>query len=126
RPAPGILQSFTLTTKPVISLTSIVAADGGLTWNTANMTVSDYGVVRVLAGAVVWGPVVMTYQAGLTVVPAEYSLAARIIVQHLWQNTQRGQKGSVRPGLDTPGPPSSYSIPYAALELLGPQISGIA
>lgn len=127
--APGILQAFTLATKPVISLTSIVAADAGLTWNTANMTVNDYGVVRVLAGSVVWGPVVITYQAGMTVVPAEYGLAARIIVQHIWQNTQRGQKGSPRPGLETPGAGFTsfgYSIPNAALELLGPPISGIA
>lgn len=127
--APGILQSFTLTSKPVISLTSIVAVDAGLTWNTANMTVNDYGVVRVLAGAVVWGPVVITYQAGLTVVPAEYGEAAAIIIQHIWENTQRGRKGSPRAGLDTPGAGFTsfgYSIPNAALELLGPAISGIA
>lgn len=127
--SPDILQSFTLTTKPVISLTSVVAADGGLTWNPSNMTVTEGGVVRVLAGSVIWGPVTFTYEAGMLITPAEYSEAAGIIVQHIWQNTQRGQKGPARAGLETPGAGFTsfgYSIPYAALELLGPSLSGIA
>jgi hypothetical protein len=127
--APGILQSFVLSTKPVLSLTSVVAADGGLTWSPANMSVTEGGVVRVLAGSVVWGPVTFTYEAGMTLIPAEYGKAAEIIVQHIWQDTQRGQKGSPRAGLDTPGAgftSFAYSIPNKALELLGPTISGIA
>lgn len=125
RAAPGILQSFTLSTKPVLSLTSVVSAVVGLSWNPANMQVTEAGVVRVLAGAIVWGPVVFTYEAGMTVIPAEYAEAAGIIVQHIWQNTQRGQKGGTRAGLETAGA-FGYSIPYAALDLLGPSISGIA
>jgi hypothetical protein len=126
---PGVLQTFTVTKKPVISLTSVVAADGGLTWNVANMRATDAGVVEVLNGAVVWGPVVLTYVAGLAEIPANYTEAAEIIIQHLW-DTQRGSKGGAHVGgLDTPGAGFTsfgFAIPNRAMELLGPPVSGIA
>lgn len=126
---PGVLQTFTVTKKPVLSLTSVVAADGGLTWNVADMRATDAGVIEVLRGAIVWGPVVLTYVAGLQEIPANYTEAAEIIIQHQWQ-TQRGSMGGPRPGgLDTSGlgfTGFGYSIPNAALELLGERVGGIA
>lgn len=126
---PGVLQKFTVTKKPVISLTSIVSADGLTTWDTNNMRATDAGVVEVLAGAVVWGPVDMTYVAGLLVIPANHTEAAKNIIQHLWQ-TQRGSMGGPRPGgMDTSGlgfTSIGYSIPNAALEHLGERVGGIA
>lgn len=126
---PGVLQAFTVTKKPILSLTSIVAADGGLTWNVADMRGTDAGVIEVLNGAIVWGPVRITYVAGMQEIPANYAEAAEIIIQHLWQ-TQRGSTGGARPGgLDTSGlgfTGFGYSIPNAALELLGERVGGIA
>lgn len=125
----GVLQRFTLTKKPVISLTSVVSADGLTTWNVADMRATDAGVVEVLAGSVVWGPIVVTYVAGLQTIPANYTKATGIIIQHLW-DTQRGSSGSAHPaGLDTPGAGFTsfgFAIPNRAIELLGPSISGIA
>lgn len=126
---PGVLQKFTVVKKPVISLTSVAAADGGITWNVADMRATAAGVIEVLNGAVVWGPVVLTYVAGLQEIPANYTAAASIIVQHLW-GTQRGSKGSSHAGgLDTPGAGFTsfgYAIPNRAQELLGERVGGIA
>lgn len=126
---PDILQSFTLAYKPILSLTSVVSADGTTTWDVADMRGTDAGVVEVLDGAAVSGPVVITYQAGLQVIPANYLEAAETIIQHLWQ-TQRGTQGGPRPGgMDTSGlgfTSYGYSIPNAALEHLGDKIGGIA
>lgn len=127
--SPGVLQRIALTTKPILSITSVVSADGATTWNPADMRVTDAGVIEVLAGSVVWGPVDFTNIVGMQVIPANYTKAAEIIIQHLW-DTQRGSKGSAHAGgLDTPGAGFTsfgYAIPNRALELLGPSISGIA
>lgn len=126
---PGVLQRFTVTKKPVLSLTSVVSEDGTTTWDVSGMKATDAGVVKVLTGAVVWGPVVLTYEAGMQVIPAHYLEAAESIIQHIWQN-QRGTQGAPRPGvMDTSGlgfTGFGYSIPNAALELLGERVGGIA
>lgn len=126
---PGLLQKFTLTRKPVLALTSVQSADGGTTWNTADMRVTPAGVVEVRTGAVVWGPVDFVYRAGTPVIAAEHTEAAEIIIQHIWQ-TQRGTQGGPRPGgMDTSGlgfTSYGYAIPNAALELLGDRIGGLA
>jgi hypothetical protein len=123
----GVLQAFTLAVRPVVSLTSITMTGGSLSWSPATMDVTDAGVVRVLTGALVWGPVTITYEAGMTQIPAAYGKAARIVIQHLWQN-QRGARGAPRPGMvDALGTAfSSHALPPLAQELLGPNISGIA
>lgn len=127
--SPGVLQRIPLTTRPILSITSVVSSDGATTWSPANMRVTDSGVVEVLAGSIVWGPVDFTNVVGMQVIPANYTTATAIIVQHIW-DTQRGSKGGAHPaGLDTPGAGFTsfgYAIPNRALELLGPQISGIA
>lgn len=126
--APGILQHFTLAKIPVLSLTSIVSENGTLTWSPSDMRVGPDGVVKVLRGAIVWGPVIFTYEAGMTLIPADYSLAAEYIIQHLWE-TKRGSRGVPRAGgMDmAPGVGSAgYAIPNRALELLGPGPGGFA
>lgn len=126
---PGVLQSFTATKKPVLSLTSVVSADGLTSWDVSGMRGTDSGVIQVLSGAVVWGPVRLTYVAGMQVIPAECAESAEIIIQHIWEN-QRGTAGGPRPGgMDTSGlgfTSMGYAIPNAALELLGPSVGGIA
>ncbi|MFJ9114478.1 hypothetical protein ACIRJO_02900 [Streptomyces sp. NPDC102394] len=109
--------SFRLFNAPVVSLTSVVAADGSQTWNVANLRAAPSGLVRVLSGVAVTGLVTVTYVAGPAVIPANYQLAGLIVLQHLWQ-TQRGVYGTV-PGGGEIVVPAGFALPNRAMELLG-------
>lgn len=115
---------------PAVSLTSVATADGVTTWNVADLQVSASGIVvaKPTASTALVGDVLVTYVAGAAVVPANWALAARIIVQHLWE-TQRGTAGGPRPGgLDTPGAGFTrfgFAIPNRALELLTGGLPGV-
>jgi hypothetical protein len=119
--------SFLLQSAPVISLTTVVAVDGSQTWSTSAMHVHGRsGRVTVLSGSPLTGLVAWTYTAGYTVVPANFQLAALIILQHLWE-TKRGTMG-VQLGGDheTYVPGRGFAIPRRALELLGVALPGVA
>ena len=123
------VTSFVLRSAPVISLTSIVSLDGSQSWTVTAPTMYVDGTsscVTVLSGPPVKGSVLATYQAGYTAVPANFRLAALIIVQHLWE-TQRGAMG-VQLGGDTDNYVAGrgFAIPRRAIELLGPQLPGVA
>lgn len=123
-------QSFLLRSVPVLSLTSVTSLDGSLSWavGPSGMHVdSASGLVTVLSGAALSGTVLVTYQAGMTVFPANYRLAALIIIQHLWE-TQRGTMGTVMGGGDDSGYVAGrgFAIPRRAIELLGTQLPGVA
>lgn len=119
--------------KPVQSVTTLARVDGTLTWDVADLDVDvNSGLLRVVSGPLFSGLVSVTYEAGHDPVPANYNLAARIIVQHLW-STQRGAMGNRRvttvmddsmANLSNFG--RGYAIPNAALELLGEPIPVIA
>jgi len=112
---------------PVLSLTSVISADGATTWSTASLRVdAETGLVTVASGAAFTGALDVTYQAGEVVIPEDYRLAALIIVQHLWE-TQRGTMG-VQLGGDTEPymPGRGFAIPRRALELLDTQLPGVA
>lgn len=82
--------------RPVISLTSVRNVQTGLLYNTAGYDLDgNSGKVRSLTGGNFTGLLEFTYVAGYTVVPSAYSLAVRLIVQHLWE-TQRGPGGASR------------------------------
>lgn len=91
--------SLVLQRHPVISLTSVARVDGTQTWNVADLDVDPSGLVRVQAGAQLYGLILVTYQAGYSSVPPAWALAARFIVQHLWK-TQRGSSGPRMGGAD--------------------------
>lgn len=89
-------REVSLPHRPVISLTSVVNVQTGLTQSTAGYDVDgDLGKVYSLTGGNFTGYLQFTYVAGYAVVPAAYSLAVRLIVQHLWE-TQRGPMGASR------------------------------
>lgn len=111
-----------LGTSPVQSLTSVATVDGATSWDVAGLHVSPHGVVTPQSGPALVGLVRFTFVAGYTVVPANYTLAAKIIVGHLWETQQQ-------PGLG-PTPFSNdnqflsptgrgFAIPNRAVELLG-------
>lgn len=114
---------------PVQSLTTVATVDGVTTWDVTDLHVNTSGVVTAKAGAVaLQGDITVTYIAGAPVVPGNWALAARIIVQDLWR-TQRGQDGApVAGGLDTPGAGFTqygYSVPKLARELLTGKLAGV-
>ena len=113
-----------LTWSPVLSLTSVAAADGSITYDVTGLRASINGIVTTVAGNLPAGAVTVTYVAGMPVVPGNIGLAARIVLQHLWE-TQRGTAGARRPGgmddsLGYPGMGGAgYALPNRAIELLG-------
>jgi uncharacterized phiE125 gp8 family phage protein len=123
----GAVTELLLRHVPLLSLTSVVSADGATTWSTANLRGdSETGLVTVAAGGAFTGSLDVTYLAGLQVVPEDYRLAGLIIIQHLWE-TQRGAM-SVQLGGDneTYMPGRGFAIPRRALELLDPPLPGVA
>lgn len=118
-----------LHSRPVQSVTSLARVDASRAWDVADLDVDvPSGVLRVIAGPRLSGLVEVTYEAGHAEVPDNYQLAARIIVQHLWQ-TQRGAMAarSARSVMDDSMANlvnfgRGYAIPNAALELLGEPI----
>ena len=113
---PGASTSFLLRSVPVISLTSLTSLDGSQSWTVTAPTMhvdGPSGCVTVLSGPPVLGSVLATYKAGVAAVPANIRLAALIIIQHLWdsENWSAGR---------------GFAIPRRAIELLGPQLPGVA
>lgn len=126
------VPSLTLRQGPAISLSSVVSVDGFRSWDIGGSGGLDLdpetGVVSVTYGPWIFGHVLVTYVAGYQVVPANYVLAVRITLQHLW-STQRGSRGAPRVGgmADTLAIPGmGFGLPNAAIELLGAPTPGIA
>ncbi|QTD96972.1 hypothetical protein [Streptomyces cyanogenus] len=123
----GRTREVLLRQVPVLSLTSVAAADGSAAWDPMNLRVDQgTGLLTVTSGALLAGAVDFTYQAGEAVIPESYRLAALIIIQHLWE-TQRGAMGVQLGGdSDNWSAGRGFAIPRRALELLGPQLPGVA
>lgn len=126
---PSGRSPFLLRSVPVISLTSIVSLDGSTTWNVSPTVMhvdSASGLVTVLSGPLLTGSALATYQAGMVPIQANVRLAALIIIQHLWE-TQRGVMGLQLGGdQETYVVGRGFAIPRRAIELLGPQLPGVA
>ena len=119
-----------LATSPVISLTSVASVDGSTTWNVADLHVAGHGIVIAQSGQALFGLVRFTYVAGYTVIPANFVLAAKIIIQHVWETQQRpslsprgtftGPRGTVSIESETMTTIGlGYAVPNRALQLLG-------
>lgn len=114
---------------PVVTVTSVTTVDGAAAWNTVDLHVSPSGIVTAKTGAAALvGVLDVVYVAGPAVMPANWSLAGKIIVQHLWE-TQRGSKGGMRAGgTETPGAGFTrygFAIPNRAKELLTNRAVGV-
>jgi hypothetical protein len=125
---PSGVNALALRRTPVISLTSAAAIlTGGTSYTVADLDVDvRMGIVRRLDGGRMYGPLRVTYVAGRTVIPANITAAARIILAHLW----RTQYGASRAGSAIGGgedflvteqiPGLGYAVPNRALQLLEP------
>lgn len=119
--------SVLLHTTPVMAVTSITGIEPGVpAVDTSVLDVdTDAGVVRRTDGAV-FNPGLYraVYVAGRTAVPANASLAAKLILQHLWRTNYGAARGlsGIGGGEDfavtEPIPGLGYAIPNRALQLL--------
>lgn len=123
----GSATELLLRNVPVLSLTSVVSADGSATWNVGSLQPDgETGLVTVKSGAAFTGVLDVAYQAGYAVIPENYRLASLIILQHLWE-TQRGTMGiQLGGGEDMAFASRGFAIPRRALELLDSQLPGVA
>jgi hypothetical protein len=121
--------SLFLRQRPVVSVTSIASLDGLTTWSPSNWYLNgDWGQLIWKSGPYLYGDVLFGYVPGMAVIPANYTRAAAIIIQHLWE-TQRGTMGNRRFGgqeLDRALTGMGYAIPNRAKELLGPRAPVVA
>ena len=118
----GGAWSVALTHSPVISLTSVASVDGTTMWDVADLHVSRGGIVTATAGSAFYGLVRFTYVAGYQVIPANFTLAAKIIAAHLWLTQQQPGLGPSPFGADaeTLTPVGlGYAVPNRAVQLLG-------
>lgn len=116
---------LTLPRVPVVSLTEIRNVESNTTYSPSGWHVeSTTGAITSITGGGLSGLFKFTYLAGYTVVPGAFTLAVRMIIQHLWE-TQRGPMGASRfaGGLDDAALMRFRSmnifVPPRAQELLG-------
>lgn len=124
--------------RPLVSVTSIVSVASGeaLEISSGLDIDTNAGTIRRQLGWPFYGPyftwlpaMSITYVAGWgTSVPAAFSSAAGIILQHLWSTTQRGP--SQRPSMGVPQmvtmPGFGFAIPNQAAELLNGSLNGMS
>lgn len=109
--------------RPILSVTSIATTDGSVTWLVTSTYVDiqpDWGRISVLSGNRWNGSLLVTYVAGMSSIPPEYAMAARIIVEHLWNSQRQAGIGPSPFGAGGEAAPApGFAIPRRALELLG-------
>ncbi|MGP3684152.1 hypothetical protein ACTVZO_05460 [Streptomyces sp. IBSNAI002] len=123
----GGVPRLALRRVPVLSVTSAVEVlTGSPSYDAVALTVDSNGILRRLDGGLLHGLLRITYVAGRTVVPANLSSAARIILQHLWR-TQYGASralaglgGGEDFAVTEPIAGFGYAIPNRAMQLMEP------
>jgi hypothetical protein len=117
----GGRQQVPLPHTQVLEVTAVTyVRDGATAVNVADLAVNtDAGVIsRKDAGCLPSGDLDVTYEVGRSYVKSNWTLAAKIIVQHLWR-TQLGSLPAIQgddPGYVQTG--AGYLVPYRALALL--------
>lgn len=120
-------RALLLSNVPVLSLTLIERKDSAADVDMDALRFdAESGLVTSTTVNPLNGVYTVTYEAGMENPPANYGLAARIIVQHLYE-VQRGNRGAPRFGGETTVVPGyGYAVPNRAIELLGTGLAGIA
>jgi hypothetical protein len=127
-PAPRSgTELIVLQTTPILSLTSLdQILTAGHAYAVEDLDLDPAtGIVQRLDGGRLHGPLRAVYQAGRTDIPADYQLAAQLLVQHLWRTRlgpgRPGQGGADDFDVTQPTGGYGYAIPNRVLELLGPK-----
>lgn len=124
----GSWRRIVLRCHPVIAVTAVTDQSGQTFTPSEWVLDPDSGTMtRTNRSFHGWSDLVVTYTAGFNVIPANYILAAKIILKHIWE-TQRIQNIGRQPLLGqarfqgeqilTPQG-QGYAMPYRAIELLG-------
>jgi hypothetical protein len=111
---------LTLDRLPVLSLTAVTDAETGTTVDTTGWVVDPAsGVVQAYGTYIPARTLRVTYLSGRDTAAAGVSLAARVIVQHLWQ-TQRGPSARTRSAPEDVSavPGFAFAVPNRAIQLL--------
>jgi hypothetical protein len=111
------VTSLVLATYPIVSVTSIVAADASQAWTATTLDV-DTGVVSTASPAF-HGDLIVTCVAGRSEIPANYSRAAEIVVRNLWESQRSIGAGPKTPEEAMDVDRYGVVIPPRARELLG-------
>lgn len=115
--------------RPVQSLTSVTASTGSLSFDIDSLSFdSRAGVVFRLDGGPIAGTFVLGYTAGLDAVNDNIHLAVLMVLRHMWNSKRGNSRRPTEDGSFQPQTGAGYSIPYAALDLLGDDdlLQGIA
>lgn len=122
---PARAYEVWLRSRPVISLTSIASPDASVSWTVGNLDVDlPSGRVTILTGPAFRSWVRVTYATGMTIIPPNWILAAKIMAKAQWEIHRGTTNLSTRPGgLEdaVPMPGLDHPVPKRALELLGPR-----
>lgn len=121
----GGRDALVLHSPPVLAVTAVAALQTGqaaLDVSLLDVDTSTGIVRRTDGGCFPAGDFRWTYTAGRTAVPANVSLAAKLILQHLWRTNYGASRGISGGGEDfsvtEPIPGLGYAIPNRALQLL--------
>lgn len=105
-----------LRSAPLVSITSVVAADGTEYEAT---TILDPAAGIITVPAYLYGAVTVTVVAGRAVIPENVQTACAIITAHLWTTQRVPLVSAGFGGETTPNPGRGYLIPNQAAQLLG-------
>lgn len=123
-----------LSSRPVISLTSVVGVDGVPVWNVVDLDVrGDLGVFTARVGPRLCGDLKVVYTAGQPIITAVQRDAVLMVLEEYWrtQRSRLGGRGTTMGGTaaaaqgDT-GPAGVAPLERRLEDLLGPQPVGLA
>ncbi len=125
----GIANTVALRKCPALELVSVTAVrSGGPVYDVGDLVLDGtLGIVSRRDGGHLYGPLQFVYRAGRIVIPANFTAAAQLILQHLWR-TQAGpgrpQRGTDDFDVTEPIPGLGYAIPNRAVQLMNPDDDG--
>jgi hypothetical protein len=119
---PRRVPYLVLRSVPVVSLVEVARVDGSQTWDVTTLRVEDPVVGRI-TGAYFSGSLRVRLNAGYATVPPNIVLAAKLVLQNLWESQQQPSIGPqpIGGGGDMMMTGVPVGIPPRALALLGGQ-----
>lgn len=114
--------SMCLTHIPALTLTSVAPTMGGDALDVADLVLdARKGVVYRKGGSFAGTLWTVTYMAGRMIVPPTITLAARLLLAHMWRTKNGSGRGPADDfSVSDPDPSLGYAVPTRVLQLLEP------